>query len=353
MQKIESALLYKSYYGKAKLIGKVTPEEYQATYGSNRDDIVLKCPCHGIDGKPCGALLEFTNGGGGRVSYFSTKDNNKHRFGCILTTDGLKRKQPNESYIRKDLDFGSFLLPAKKGDTSDESDDSLSVGEVTGVDELKLDTENGIGDGSMLDGLDAGELEDDFDLDTDSEEKMTQKRQIEEKPRGFKGFVLTCLEAGPADAASNGFLISDQMICYRTAGIFHDGLIKIEKGDPLLLFARKWGQFSAEYSSELDLGNNVRIMRSLYFQEYTNIYAIKLNGFGKSEWEKFNKIYNRNEEKGYRPEGFVMGVVYEGTESHKVGGKKRNIEIFSLMNIRNMIVYDDNLKKIDEENCDI
>lgn len=354
MLKIEKALIFQKFYGKWKLMktadfpkGLITPEQYQTRYGVNRDDIMLKCPCRGIDGEPCAAELEFTGGTDTRTSYFSTKDNRRHAFGCILTTDGTKRKQIDESRIRKDLDFSSFLNAPADGESTDND-----VGGCRSDLDYKSDKEDDI----ALDGLEQDDMKSTFNSDDDcqEDERITLKRQMSEKVRGFRGLVINCLEAYPADAASNGFLLNDQMICARTSEVFHERIIRLEKGSPILLFAKKWPKFSADYSDELGRGYDLRIMRNLYYDsDYTNIYLIKIDKLGKKGRDKFKAIYNNNNEKNYHPEAFVLGVVYDETISKKVGGKMRSIDVFSLLNVKNIIAYDAELKEIDEENTDI
>lgn len=354
------AFIYMLVYGEWKLMsneyegGRITPEEYERDYGTNRSDIQLRCPHYGSDGKLCGTILEFTHSTERTCAFFSTKDNHEHALGCFLRTGGKKRKPANADLIREELDFNSFFGSSNsKNEINDDiEEDDVGYGADAG-DECSgdnFDAENIEGEDDF--GIESEDDDSSFDESESvigSGKRGEQSNPNIEKLRGFAKTAALVLDAAPNWATNNGYLVNDSTICKRTAEAFNEGLIEMKEGDPMLVVARKWGGFSYEYSNEI--GADSILLRNQYIEkEYLHVFELKFDKLGNKQRKKFFKVYGKDESRNYNPQAFIMGVIYLGTRRKVIGGRERLIDTFSLQNVSCFTVFDDKLKEIDDKN---
>lgn len=371
----------------------ISPEQYQAEFGKNiPEKFRLKCPCVGFNGEACEALIDFTNGE--NSPYFSTKDGYAHVPGCLYGEGGKKRQAKSPDAINKDINFNSFLETSSSSSDGDEDNkdslkDDISQSQCYDDSDNSLDEEITDEDDDEIN-QDSTEYEDDYS-DNGEPESSAGKEDIYrpriEKLSGFEKIAALALGASPYTASNNLYLINDSTICRRTSLIFNERLIEMKPGDPMLVVASGWKLLYSicsrcQEGKKTEDANRCREAKgicgkkkcnyngctSFFFLnryipgEYEHIFELRIDNLTYSQRSKWFKRYtaafdnakSENSETDSYPKkalpAFIMGVEYVGTKRAVIAGRERVIDVFSLHNPKNFIVFTEFLQEIDDSN---
>lgn len=372
----------------------ICPEQYQNEFGKNiADRFRLKCPCVGFNGEPCDAILDFTNGE--NTPFFSTKDGYEHVHGCLYGEGGKKRQAKSPDAIDKNINFNSFLVSSSSSSSSssdgDEDNDSIKDDTSQEYDdsEYSLDEERTDENNDEIN-QDSTEYGDDYSdnggMGSPSDKCEVYRPRIE-KLNGFEKIAALALSASPYTASNNAYLVNDSTICRRTAEIFNERMIEMKPGDPMLVVASGW-KLLYSICSRCQEGKKTEdaircreangICRkkkckyngctSFFFlnnyiaNEFTHIFELridKLNFAQRSKWfKRYNAAFDTAKSLDVETDSysrkalpsFIMGVEYVGTKRAVIAGRERIIDIFSLHNAKNFIVFTEFLQEVDDSN---